>query len=73
VEVGDVAVEELLALPGVTHATVRGPRAVLGCQDPDRALRALLHRWPAASGIEINSVGIDDVFVDLTTADETPT
>ena len=72
-EVGDVAIEELLGLPGVTHASMHGTRAVLGCDDPDRALQALLHRWPAASGIEITSVGIEDVFVDLTQADETPT
>ncbi|SFW91992.1 ABC transporter ATP-binding protein [Amycolatopsis australiensis] len=57
---------ELTALPGVTTVQLRGGRAELACADSDAAVRALLAKYPQASGIEITALGLEEAFLALT-------
>jgi ABC-2 type transport system ATP-binding protein len=60
------SVEELSALPGVTHADRRGESIVLSCTDSDEALRALLDRYRDASDVEVGGAGLEEAFLELT-------
>jgi ABC-2 type transport system ATP-binding protein len=62
----DASPEELAALPGVTSAERHGDAAILTCADSDRAIRALLPRFPAARDIEITGAGLEEAFLELT-------
>jgi len=59
----------LAALPGVAHAERHGQAIVLACSDSDAAIRALLAAYPTARDIEIASVGLEEAFLQLTTAE----
>jgi ABC-2 type transport system ATP-binding protein len=65
----DVAADRLAALPGVRTADRRGQAVTLMCSDSDEAVRALLASYPHASDIEISGAGIEDAFVELTSAE----
>ncbi|RJQ80570.1 ABC transporter ATP-binding protein [Pseudonocardiaceae bacterium YIM PH 21723] len=54
------------ALPGVRDFSVRGDQVELVCADSDAALRALLATFPQARDIEVNSMGLEDAFLALT-------
>jgi ABC-2 type transport system ATP-binding protein len=57
---------ELERLPGVTRAELRGESVILVCSDSDRAVRALLERFPAARDLEITGAGLEEAFLQLT-------
>jgi ABC-2 type transport system ATP-binding protein len=57
---------ELERLPGVTRVELRGESVVLVCSDSDRAIRALLERFPAARDLEIAGAGLEEAFLELT-------
>jgi ABC-2 type transport system ATP-binding protein len=59
-------VDRLTGLPGVLNAEYRGERAELACSDSDATLRAMLAEYPAAHDIEINAVGLEEAFLELT-------
>jgi ABC-2 type transport system ATP-binding protein len=61
---------ELRELPGVVEVDRHGDVAVLTCADSDAAVRALLARHPAARDIEITGGGLEQAFLELTTARE---
>ena len=61
-----VALERLLALPGVTGGERRGEAIVLVCDDSDTTIRALLAQWPEARDIEIRGAGLEEAFLRLT-------
>ena len=61
-----VRVDDLLQLPGVTHAERRGESVTLSCSDSDAAIRALLTAYPAARDIEIRGAGLEEAFLRLT-------
>ena len=61
--------ERLARLPGVARVERRGQSVVLACPDSDAAIRALLAAYPDARDIEIASVGLEEAFLQLTTAD----
>ena len=63
-----VALADLEALPGVTAAERHGEAVVLACSDSDAAIRALLVRQPAARDIEISGAGLEQAFLQLTSA-----
>jgi ABC-2 type transport system ATP-binding protein len=63
-----VELEALERLSGVTHADRRGEAVVLTCADSDAAIRALLAEWPEARDIEITGAGLEQAFLQLTTA-----
>jgi ABC-2 type transport system ATP-binding protein len=65
----DVEVPALERLPGVTRAERRGEAVVLNCADSDQAIRALLAAYPAARDLEITGAGLEEAFLELTTAD----
>jgi ABC-2 type transport system ATP-binding protein len=56
----------LAALPGVVNADRHGEAVVLACNDSDRALRALLARYPDARDIEVRGAGLEEAFLELT-------
>lgn len=60
----------LAALPGVTNADARGEAVTLNCSDSDAALRALLAAFPAACDIEVTGAGLEEAFLQLTSASE---
>ncbi len=60
------AAEELERLPGVTRAELRGESVILVCSDSDRAIRALLERFPAARDLEVTGAGLEEAFLQLT-------
>jgi ABC-2 type transport system ATP-binding protein len=66
----EARLEDLQALPGVTSADRHGEAVIVRCQDSDAAIRALLHRYPAARDIEISGAGLEEAFVELTSAPE---
>jgi ABC-2 type transport system ATP-binding protein len=39
---------------------------ILRCSDSDRAIRALLERYPSVRDIEITGAGLEDAFLELT-------
>jgi ABC-2 type transport system ATP-binding protein len=65
-----VPAEELERLPGVTRAELRGEAVMLACSDSDRAIRALLERFPAARDLEITGAGLEEAFLQLTGDEE---
>ena len=44
---------------------------MLACSDSDAAIRALLDEYPDARDIEITGAGLEDAFIELTTATAT--
>ncbi len=54
------------ALPGVVNADRHGEAVLLACTDSDRALRALLERYPEARDIEVRGAGLEEAFLELT-------
>jgi ABC-2 type transport system ATP-binding protein len=63
-----VPLERLERLPGVARAERHGEAVVLACVDSDEAIRALLAEYPEARDIEITGAGLEDAFIELTTA-----
>ena len=61
-----VDAEELSQLDGVATAERHGDAVILRCSDSDRAIRALLDRYPAARDIEITGAALEDAFLELT-------
>ncbi len=59
--------DELAAVPGVSHAELAGETITLHCADSDTALRAALATWPDLHDIEVQAPGLDEAFVSLTT------
>ena len=57
---------ELASLDGVAQVERHGDVVVLSCSDSDRAIRALLERFPEARDIEIAGAGLEDAFLLLT-------
>jgi ABC-2 type transport system ATP-binding protein len=57
-----------LQLPGVESVERRGETVILRCTDADSALRALLDEFPQARGIELASAGLEQAFLELTSA-----
>ena len=43
---------------------------MLRCGDSDRAIRALLERFPEAHDIEISGAGLEEAFLELTAHDD---
>jgi ABC-2 type transport system ATP-binding protein len=68
--VPDASSKDLGKLPGVSTATLRLGQAELHCEDSDKALRALLSRYPDAHDIEISASGLEEAFLSLTAAEE---
>ncbi len=66
----EVGLEELSGLPGVSAAERRGEAVHLVCSDSDRAIRALLDTHPQARDIEIAAAGLEEAFLELTSAGE---
>jgi ABC-2 type transport system ATP-binding protein len=62
---------DLAALPGVAAPDRHGESVVLRCSDSDRAIRALLERYPSARDIEITGAGLEEAFLELTSDDDT--
>jgi ABC-2 type transport system ATP-binding protein len=63
--------EALSGIEGVKTAELRGNSFVLRCSDSDRAIRALLARYPDARDIEISGAGLEEAFLELTASDTT--
>src|SRR5262245_11648015 len=61
---------DLEQLPGVTRAELHGESVILVCSDSDRAIRALVERYPAARDLEITGAGLEEAFLQLTGDDE---
>jgi ABC-2 type transport system ATP-binding protein len=57
---------ELEALAGVMSVDRHGDAVSLRCSDSDRAIRALVERYPAARDMEIAGAGLEDAFLQLT-------
>ena len=55
-------------LPGVSAAERRGEAVVLNCTDSDAAIKALLQSHSEARDIEIAAAGLEEAFMELTTA-----
>src|SRR5262245_11345005 len=53
-------------VPGAESIERHGDTVVLLCSDADRALRALLARFPEARGIEVSGARLEDAFLELT-------
>jgi ABC-2 type transport system ATP-binding protein len=64
----DVDGETLSKLPGVGGVERRGEAVVLSCTDSDAAIRALLAAHPQAHDIEIAAAGLEQAFLELTSA-----
>jgi ABC-2 type transport system ATP-binding protein len=57
-----------LMLPGVESVERHGAAVILRCTDADLALRALLDDFPQARGIEVAGAGLEQAFLELTSA-----
>jgi ABC-2 type transport system ATP-binding protein len=57
-----------LRLPGVESVDRRGETVILRCTDADLALRAFLDAFPEARGIEVAGAGLEQAFLELTSA-----
>jgi ABC-2 type transport system ATP-binding protein len=66
----EAPLESLERLDGVTHAERHGESIVLACADSDAAIRALLAAFPDVRDIEIRGAGLEEAFIQLTTAEE---
>jgi ABC-2 type transport system ATP-binding protein len=62
----NVPADQLERLPGVTAVELHGESVVLVCSESDRAIRALLERFPAARDLEITGAGLEQAFLQLT-------
>ena len=62
----DADVADLAELPGVATADRHGDAVILSCADSDRAIRALLERYPDTRDIEIAGAGLEEAFLKLT-------
>ena len=62
----NVPAQELERLPGVTRVELRGEAVTLVCSDSDRAIRALLERFPIARDLEITGADLEQAFLQLT-------
>ncbi|PZR70157.1 MAG: ABC transporter ATP-binding protein [Solirubrobacterales bacterium] len=62
--------EVLRGLPGVLGVERHGEAVVLRCSDSDSAIRALLERHGDARDIEISGAGLEEAFLQLTSADD---
>jgi ABC-2 type transport system ATP-binding protein len=65
--VPDVSLTALM-LPGVESVDRRGESVILRCTDADLALRGLLEAFPEARGIEVAGAGLEEAFLELTSA-----
>ncbi len=65
-------VPALASLPGVASAERHGESVTLHCSDSDRAIYALLERYPSARDIEITGAGLEEAFLALTGAPGEP-
>jgi ABC-2 type transport system ATP-binding protein len=65
----DVPLAELM-LPGVESVDRRGEAVILRCTNADLALRSLVDEFPQARGIEVASAGLEQAFLELTSANE---
>ena len=61
-----------LMLPGVDSVDRRGETVILHSTDTDTALRALLGAFPQARGIELENAGLEQAFLELTSANGGP-
>ena len=61
-----VGSDDLLQLPGVKTADLRGEAVVLHCTDSDAAIRALIGTYPQARDFEILGAGLEEAFLALT-------
>ena len=66
----NVPAQELERLPGVTRVEPRGEAVTLVCSDSDRAIRALLERFPIARDLEITGADLEQAFLQLTAEEE---
>jgi ABC-2 type transport system ATP-binding protein len=66
----NVPAGELERLPGVTRAELHGDAVTLVCSDSDRAVRALLERFPTARDLEITGADLEQAFLQLTADEE---
>ena len=66
----NVPAQELERLPGVTRVELRGEAVTLVCSDSDRAIRALLERFPIARDLEITGADLEQAFLQLTSEEE---
>jgi ABC-2 type transport system ATP-binding protein len=64
------AVDGLADLPGVIGVDRRGDGVVLSCSDSDATIRALVDAHPEARDIEITAAGLEEAFVELTSAEQ---
>jgi ABC-2 type transport system ATP-binding protein len=62
----DARNSELEALDGVVSVDRHGDAVTLRCSDSDRAIRALVGRYPEARDMEIAGAGLEDAFLQLT-------
>jgi ABC-2 type transport system ATP-binding protein len=65
------SLDELASIPGVASADRHGDAVTLSCSQSDRAIRALLERYPAARDIEITGAGLEEAFLQLTGEEDT--
>jgi ABC-2 type transport system ATP-binding protein len=65
-----IDIEALRMLEGVRDAELRGDAFVAHCSDSDRAVRALLNRFPEVRDLEITGAGLEAAFLQLTLGDE---
>jgi ABC-2 type transport system ATP-binding protein len=61
---------DLSRLPGVTNVDRRGEAVILNCVDSDQAIRALLAGYPDARDIDISGAGLEQAFLQLTSAQD---
>jgi ABC-2 type transport system ATP-binding protein len=62
----DAGSAELETLDGVMSVDRHGDAVTLRCSDSDRAIRALVDRYPEARDMEIAGAGLEDAFLQLT-------
>jgi ABC-2 type transport system ATP-binding protein len=60
--------QSALFLPGVESVDRRGETVILGSMRSDLALRSLLDTFPEAHDIEVTSAGLEEAFLELTSA-----
>ncbi|HTZ45668.1 MAG TPA: ABC transporter ATP-binding protein [Jatrophihabitans sp.] len=61
-----VAEAELLALPGVIAAELRGDSIMLSCTDSDAAVRELFASHPSVKNLSVAAAGLEEAFLQLT-------
>jgi ABC-2 type transport system ATP-binding protein len=57
---------DLLSLPGVANADIRGESVTLSCTDSDAAIRAVVTTLSRARDFEISGAGLEEAFLELT-------